>query len=157
VAAPAAVEEGCLEDDLVAPADGGGCLGGGGAELVAAVLDRAVQLDPGSVAAGGFEVGEVALLVLEATLANEVELGVGPVGPVDEAGRGGLLEVGQVLAGEVTDEVGRRVDGLPVDQLHLSGVSAAPVTPRLSLVLARARRPARRPSRILSAAISSPS
>ena len=93
-------------------------VGRGRAELLAAVLDRAVQLDRDGGPTVRREVGEVARLVLEAALADDVELRVVAHRPLDEAGQRRALELGQVLAGEVGDEVRGGVDGPPVDRLH---------------------------------------
>ena len=77
VAAPAAVEEGGLVDDVVAAADGLFGFGGGAAELGEAVFVRAVEGDLRDAAAARLKLGEVALLVLEAAGADDVELGIG--------------------------------------------------------------------------------
>ena len=56
--------------------------------------------------------------MLEAAPADDVELGVVAHRPLDEPGEGRPLELGQVLAGEVGDEVRGGVDGLAVDAIH---------------------------------------
>ena len=77
------------------------------------MLDRRPTVRP-----VGSQVGQVARLVLEAAPADDVELRIVAHRALDEPGQGGALELGQVLAGEVGDEVGGRVDGLPVDAIH---------------------------------------
>ena len=80
----------------------------------------------------GAEVGQEARLVLEAALADDVELRVVAHRPLDQAGQRGPFELGQVLAGEVGDEVGGRVDRSAVDGLHgrtlPAGRVSSPVT-----------------------------
>ena len=122
MAAPGAVEEGRLVDDVRAGGHRLDRRGRRGAQLVAAVLDRAVRRDLDRRAAGRGEVGEVALLVLEAALADDVELGVVAHGPLHEPGLGGALERGQVLAGEVGDEVRGGIDRAAIDAVHLVGI-----------------------------------
>ena len=56
--------------------------------------------------------------MLEAAAADDVELAVLTDRPVDEAGQRRPLERGEVLAGEIANEIGRGEDGLAVDQLH---------------------------------------
>jgi hypothetical protein len=56
--------------------------------------------------------------MLEPALADDVELGIGPHRALDQAGHGGPLELGQVLAGEVRDEIGGGVDRSAIDRLH---------------------------------------
>ena len=56
--------------------------------------------------------------MLEAAPADDVELGVVAHRALDQPGQRRALELGQVLAGEVADEVRGRVDGLAVDAIH---------------------------------------
>jgi hypothetical protein len=56
--------------------------------------------------------------MLEPAATQDVELGIIDVRPLDEAGKRRPLQCGEVFALEIADQVGRRVDGLPVDQLH---------------------------------------
>ncbi len=114
---PPAVEEGRLEDDI-----GARCHGS----------DRLVRLAPDSLAsflgvvardlddrlARDGEVGKVASLVLEAPLANDVELAIVAVRSIDETGQGRTLQGSEMLAGQVADEIGGGEDRLPVDQLQ---------------------------------------
>ena len=74
MAAPRAVEERCLVDDVGALGNGVLRRGGGRAQLVAAVLDRAVELDGNDGLALRAELAEEALLVFEAALADDVQL-----------------------------------------------------------------------------------
>ena len=49
------------------------------------------------------------------------------IGRFDEAGEGGPLQLGQVLAGEVGDEIGGGIDGPPVDAICMpSNLSSGP-------------------------------
>ena len=64
------------------------------------------------------EFREEAGLMLEPAPADDVELRIGPHRAFDETRLGCALELSQVLAGEVRDEVGGGVDGLPVDAIH---------------------------------------
>ena len=56
--------------------------------------------------------------MLEAAPADDVELGIVAHRSLDQPGQGSAFELGQVLAGEVGDEVRGRVDRLPVDAIH---------------------------------------
>ena len=56
--------------------------------------------------------------MLEAALADDVELRVVADRPLDEAGDGGAFQLGQMLAGEEGDEVGGGIDGSTVDAIH---------------------------------------
>jgi len=62
-------------------------------------------------------------LVRKPALLHDIQLGVRAVWSLHEAGGGGELEGGEVLAGEEADEIGRREDGLAVDQLYGNGPS----------------------------------
>ena len=90
----------------------------GGAQLVASVRDRPVLLDLDGDAARGAQVGEVPRLVLEAALADDVELRIVADRPLHESGDGGAFELGQMLAGEEGDKVCGGVDGPAVDAIH---------------------------------------
>ena len=135
--APGAVEERGLVDDVGAGGHRGDRLVGGRPQLVAAVLDGPVEGDLDDRPPGGLEVGAVARLVVEAAMADDVELGVVAHRPMDEPGERGALELGQVLAGEVADEIGGGVDGPAVDRLHLLTLprvdDTSPVTGRVTL------------------------
>ena len=91
---------------------------GRGPELLAAIRDRAVLLDLHDDPTARPEVREEPRLVLEPAPADDVQLRVLAHRPLDEAGDRGPLELGQVLAGEVGDEVGGGIDGTPVDAIH---------------------------------------
>ena len=75
-------------------------------------------LDLDDVPAVGSQVREEARLVLEAAPADDVELGIVAHRPLDEAGQGRPFELGQVLAGQVGDEVRGRIDRPAVDAIH---------------------------------------
>ena len=128
VTAPRPIEERGLVDDVGSGRHGRDGRGGGLTELVAAILDRAVEVDPDDASAFGLELREVALLVLEASLADDIELGIGPHRPVDETGHRRPLERGQMLAGEIGDQVRGGVDGPPVDRLHDATLAAGRVS-----------------------------
>ncbi len=124
MAAPGAVEERRLVDDVGARGHRLDRLGGRGAQLVALVRDRAIELDGRRRPAVGQQVREEARLVLEAALADDVELRVVAHRSLDQTGQRGAFELGQVLAGEVGDEIGGGVDRSAVDasaRLHRSG------------------------------------
>src|SRR5437667_9358600 len=118
MATPRAVEKGRLVDHVRAGGHCRGCFGGRGPELVAAVLDGTIQLDDDRDSAIRLEVREETSLVLESSLADDVELRVIPHGPVDELGQRRTLQLRQVLAGEIGDEIRGRVDGAAVNRLH---------------------------------------
>ena len=122
VASPGPVEERRLVDDVGAGGHRRDRFGRGGAELVAAVLDRAVELDRDRAPTLRHEVGEEALLVLESALPDDVELRVVPHRALHEPGQRGPLELRQVLAREVGDEISGRVDLAAVDRLHASTI-----------------------------------
>ena len=72
------------------------------------------------------------------------------IGRFDEARQRRALELGQVLAGEVADEIGGGVDGPAVDRLHGRNLSrrardSSPVTPRATLGHDGQRRDPERP------------
>ena len=56
--------------------------------------------------------------MLEAALPDDVELAVLAHRAFHEARQRCALQSGQVLTGQVADEIGRGEDGLAVDQLH---------------------------------------
>ena len=132
VAAQRAIEECRLVDHVGASRHRVDGLRGGGAELLAAVGDRAVLLDLDDVAAGRAQLREEARLVLEAPSADDVELRVVAHRPLDEPGQSRALELGQVLAGEVGDEVRGRIDRPAVDAIHAAQPYQRTVTARLS-------------------------
>src|SRR5918992_429600 len=117
VAEPAAVEERRLEDDVGAFAHRGDGVLGLAPDLIAP-LRFVVAGDLDDMAAFVTELGEGARLVLEPPAADDVELWIAPLRAVDEPGQRRALERGEVLAGQVADEIGRGEDGLAVDQLH---------------------------------------
>ena len=118
MAAERAVEERRLVDDVVAGGHGIDRRCRGRAELLAAVRDRPVLLDLDGDSALGAEVREVPRFVLEAALADDVELRVVADRPLHEPGDGRALKLGQMLAGEEGDEVRGGVDGSAVDAIH---------------------------------------
>ena len=122
-AEPSTVEECRLVDDVVASTDRLDRCCGGAAVLLAAVLDRLVGVDLGDLATLSGQVGEEPLLVLDPSLLDQIELRIGPDRPMDELAAPASSSACQVLAGEEPDEVGRREDGVAVDQLHWSPAS----------------------------------
>ena len=136
VAPPRAVEERRLEDDVRAGGHGLDRGLGGFPELLAAVLDRAVEGDLRDGPAAPAKVRQVSLLVLVPALSDDVELRVVAFGTPGEAGRRRPLQRRQVLAGEVADQVRGGVDRPAVDQLHGQSVArwrdSSPVTARAS-------------------------
>ena len=64
------------------------------------------------------QVGQEARFVLEAALADDVELRIVADRTIDETGRGGAFELGQMLAGEEGDKVSGGIDGSAVDAIH---------------------------------------
>ena len=120
VAAPRSVEEGGLVDDVGTLGDGVAGRGGRRAQLIAAVLDRAVELDAGHGLPLGVQIVEEALLVLEPALADDVQLRVVAFRSHGHARHRGALELRQMLAGEIADEVRGGVDRPAVDRLHVA-------------------------------------
>ena len=106
MAAEGAIEERRLVDDIGAPGHRVDRQCGRSSKVLAAVGGRPVGRDLDRVPAGLPKVGQEPGLVLEAALADDVELRVVAHRALDEAGLGGSFELGQVLAGEVGDEVG---------------------------------------------------
>ncbi len=118
VAAERPVEEGRLVDHVVA---GGHRVDGRcrrGSQLVATVSDGAILFDLDRDATLGAQVGEEAGFVLEAALADDVELRIVADRTIDEPGDGGAFQLGQMLAGEEGDKVGSGIDGSTVDTIH---------------------------------------
>lgn len=97
-----------------------------GAPQLGAPVLVLLAFDPDDPAPVRFELGQVALFVLEAPAPDDVELGIVPLRAFDQPGEGGTLELGQVLAGEIGDEVGGRIDGSAVDRLHRGNDSRGP-------------------------------
>src|SRR5688572_18279247 len=116
--APGPVEERRLVDDVRARSHGFDRRGSGRADPVAVVVDRAVWLDGDDRPTLCGQVGQVALLVLEATFPDDIELGIVAHGPLDEAGHGGTLQRREMLAGEIGDQIRGGVDRSAVDRLH---------------------------------------
>jgi hypothetical protein len=56
--------------------------------------------------------------MLETALADHVELRIRPVGPLRQPRQRRALELGEVLAGQIADEVRSREDRLAVDELQ---------------------------------------
>ena len=102
------------------------------AQLVAAILDRAIELDAGHGLAFGAQIVEEALLVLEPPLADDVQLRVVAFRASGHARHRGALELRQVLASQIADEVRGGVDRLAVDRLHVAPTIRAPVSACLS-------------------------
>src|SRR5205085_10533463 len=107
-----------LVDGVVATADRGLGERGLPPQALAAVGRRVLGLDARDPPAGGLEGGEEAGLVAQPALLDHVQLGIAADRPLDQAGGGGDLEAGQVLAGEEADEVRGREDRTAVEDLH---------------------------------------
>ncbi len=118
MAAPGPVEERRLEDHVRSGCHRRDRLRRGGPKLLAPVHDRTVELDLDHSLALRAEVRQEPLLVLEPTPADHVQLTVFAVRPRHEVRHGGALELGQVLARQVADQVRGPVDGSSVDRLH---------------------------------------
>ena len=151
VAAPGAVEERRLVDDVGAGAHRGDRLLGGRSQVRAGVPRRRrrwvverrdggpVLVDLDHAQAAVAQVLEVALLVLDAALRDEVDRRVVADRLLDEPGERGALEREPVVAGEVADEVGGGIDGTTVDQLHARPSYGRAVPARVSRPVARQR------------------
>ena len=96
-----------------------------GPQLLATVRRRPILLDLDHDATLRAEIGEEARLVLEAALADDVELRVVAHRSLDKTRERGALELGEVFAGEIGDEVRGRVDRVPVDSIACLGTVAA--------------------------------
>ena len=114
---PSAVEEGRLEDDVDARGHGFDRLSRLPPQPIATLLVL-VALDRRHPEPSIAQIGEVASLMLESAPADDVELAILAHRLRHETRQRRPLERGEVLAGQVADEVGCREDGLAVDQLH---------------------------------------
>ena len=116
MAAPAAVEEGRLEDDVRAGLHRSHGLGVGLPQLGGRLRGTTGHLDdrPSS----GPELVDVVALVIEAATADQVELGIIAERFLDRAGGAQQLERDEVVALEEADEIRGADDQRPVDQLH---------------------------------------
>src|SRR5215207_9036611 len=99
MATPGPVEERRLIDDVSARSHGLDRRGSGGADPIAVVVDRAIWLDGHDRPTLRGQVGQVPLLMLEAALADHVELGIVAHRALDETRERCPLELRQVLAG----------------------------------------------------------
>ncbi len=120
MAAPRSVEERGLVDDVRALGDRFARRCGRRAQLVAAVLDRAVELDVGHGLSFGAQLVEEALLVLEPALADDVQLGVDAFRAHRHTRHRGALELREMLARQEANKVRGGVDRLAVDRLHVA-------------------------------------
>ena len=118
VPAPTAVEEGRLVDDVRTGGHGLARFLGRGPQLRALVLDRAIARDLDDGPALRPQLGQVALLVLLAPPPEDVQLRVVDMWSPHQPGQRRAFEGGEVLAFEVSDQIGGGVDRLPVNQLH---------------------------------------
>ncbi len=117
VAEPSAIEKCGLEDDIGARCHGRDRLLGLATDALTALVNVVPSdLDHGAPARR--QIGEVALLVLEASLADHVKLGVRAHRSLHESRQRRALQRRQMLAGQVSNEVSRREYWLAVDQLH---------------------------------------
>ena len=126
VTTPAAVEERRLEDDVLAPAHRGEGLVLRGAQLVGAV--RRAELDLVDGAPLLAELREVRLLVIEAALPDQFQLGIVTDRLLELPGRAQLLERDQVVALEEAHEIGGGHDECAVG-MELHGTSVAGTRP----------------------------
>ena len=157
VAAPSPVEERRLVDDVRPAPHRVQCLGGGLAELGAGIPGRRhlagpgrgdrrpVLLDLDDPAALGHEVVEVALLVLEAALRDELDARVVADRLRDEANHRRPLERKPVPAREEPDEIRGGVDRATVDELHARPSYVGSVPARVSRPRARTAAPVAAP------------
>ena len=74
--------------------------------------------DPGHAPAAALELRQVARLVLQAALGDQVDLRIEALRPLDQAGQGRQLQPDEMLAGQEADEVRGGEDGAAVDELH---------------------------------------
>ena len=118
---PPPVEERGLVDHVVAPPDR--LLRRGSRRTQPLETLRARQVVPAGIDAGDapalcFERCQIAGLVLEAALGDQVDLRIEPDRPVDQTGHRRELQADQVLARQIADQIGRGEDGAVVDELH---------------------------------------
>jgi hypothetical protein len=118
VAAERSVEEGRLVDNLRAAGHRLDRQPRRLAQVLTAIRARAVSPDLHDRASLGAQVRQEAFLVLDAAPPDDVELRIVADRALDEPGHGRTLELGQVLTGEVGDQVGRGIDGSSVDAIH---------------------------------------
>ncbi len=86
--------------------------------MLLAVLLVVVPLDGRDTCSARAQLRQVASLVLEASLADDVELAILAVRTIDQPGQRRALECGEMLAGQVSHQIGRRKDRLAIDQLQ---------------------------------------
>ncbi len=116
---PAPIEEGGLVDDVRAARHGGKRFSRLAADLLAPLL-VVTPLDGDDGAPLFAQLAEVALLVLDAAPADDVELAIVAVRPLYEARERRALEGGEMLAGQVAHEIRGGKDGRAVNELHRS-------------------------------------
>ena len=139
---PRAVEERRLVDDVGAGAHRGERLGRGRAQLLAAVLDRAVELDRRpTVRPSARRSSRYRRSCSKPRLRMRSSSGSSRIGRVTRPASARAFQLDQVLAGEVADEVGGRVDGSAVDRLHGSTLPAARVSSPVTTALHSDREP----------------
>jgi hypothetical protein len=118
---PPAVEERGLVDGVVAAPD---CLGrgrGGGPQLVQPSRAGGVVVpgvDSRDASPVGFQSRQVASLVLETSLRDEVDFRIDPGRAFHQPGERRQLQAHEVLAGQETDQIGRGEDRIAADELH---------------------------------------
>jgi hypothetical protein len=103
--AAGAVEEGGLEDDVIAALHGRDGVRLGLAKLGPAVRDGVVLDDLRDLSAGRSQTREVALLVRVAALGDEIDLDVFSLRTLDQAVEGGTLHLCQMLALQVAHQI----------------------------------------------------
>ena len=116
--AEGAVKEGRLVDDVRTGRHRIDGQGRRGAEIFASIRGRPIRPDLDWVPARITQVSEEAGFVLEPAFADDIELGIGAHRPFDKTRLGCALELGQVLARKVRDQIRGGIDGLPVDAIH---------------------------------------
>ena len=118
MAAPKAIEESGLVDNVCRLGHcpfGGRC---GSPQPVTSVGIISIQLDGHDAKTSVAKLGKVARLVVKSSTADDLKLRIGSARAHHEAMQRRALKCSQVLAGEEAHQIGRRVDGGAVDQLH---------------------------------------
>ena len=128
VATPPPIEERRLVDDIRPRDHRRHGLCGRGSQPFPVVLDRAVETDSHGGPTLDSKVRQEPPLVLEAALPDDVQLRVVAHRPLDEPRQRRAFELCQVLTGQIGNEIGGRVHGAAVDELHEPTLPADRVT-----------------------------
>ena len=118
VASATAVEEGRLIDDVITAHNRFPGEPGGLRQTIHVVVNGAVRQDFPNALPRRPELTEESDFVLPASLYYAVQLRVRPRRAPYKATKRSLLKVGEVLAGDETNEIRRGINGLPIDPLH---------------------------------------